>query len=34
MSQNNIAAFFDVDLCQQDISNFSKQIRAIKNLCF
>ena len=27
MSQTNIAAFFDVDLSQQDVSNFSNQIR-------
>ena len=26
MSQNNIAAFFDVELSQQDVSNFSNQI--------
>ena len=27
MSQNNIATFFDVELRQQDVSNFSNQIR-------
>ena len=27
MSQTNIAAFLDVDLSQQDVSNFSNQIR-------
>ena len=27
MSQNNNSAFFDVKLSQQDVSNFSNQIR-------